>query len=373
MAGAHTAFVCPDQVTNWNVGSDVHTFVCEANDGGGAALSDDDIAKFAARKTGQWQLPSGCDAGTCTESQKTFLATSVSLVVDASDEDYLLFTSNGIPDHNSCSGPPNSAITAQNYSYRIPRYPTKKAGTPDSTWSATNMGAIGFAINGVPIYNPYDSACCDAGLYELTSLDACYAHPAGTQGNYHYHVWSECLAPCKAESELIGFALDGFPIMGPGINPTTGNMWSQSDMDVCGGREDNGVYKYYTTIDFPYYLQCYRGETGDTTGNVGGFDGSCGLNNSGCTRTNSSGRKRRSSTGDVTQDWINSLFELEEPSDYAKRLMNDSHAKRKRRSLTQLTSDIDAYIALWGSQQAVTKQQFLDNLAFTCNTCHGLR
>merc|ERR1712227_1059776 len=56
-----------------------------------------------------------------------------------------------------------------------------------------------------------------------------------------------------------------------------------------------------------------------------------------------------------------------------KRLMNDSHAKRKRRSLTQLTSDIDAYIALWGSQQAVTKQQFLDNLAFTCNTCHGLR
>ena len=85
--------------------------------------------------------------------------------------------------------------------------------------------------------------------------------------------------------------------MGPGINPTTGNMWSQSDMDICGGRMDNGKYKYYTTIDFPYYLQCYRGETGDTTGGAGSFDGNCGLNNSGCTRTNSSGRKRRSSTG----------------------------------------------------------------------------
>ena len=85
--------------------------------------------------------------------------------------------------------------------------------------------------------------------------------------------------------------------MGPGINPATGNMWSQSDMDICGGRMDNGKYKYYTTIDFPYYLQCYRGETGDTTGGAGSFDGNCGLNNSGCTRTNSSGRKRRSSTG----------------------------------------------------------------------------
>ena len=37
---------------------------------------------------------------------------------------------------------------------------------------------------------------------------------------------------------------------------------------------------------------------------------------------------------------------------------------------TNIDSDIDAYIALWGSQQAVTKQQFLDNLSFTCNACN---
>ena len=183
LAGTQAAFVCPDAVTDWNVGTDVHTFVCDATVDDGPALSDADLAKFAARKTGQWQLPAGCDAGTCTESQKTNLATSVSLTVDPSNEDQLLFTSNGIPDHNACSGPPNSAVTAQTYSYTIPRYPALKDGTPDSTWPSTNMGAIGFAINGVPIYNPYDSACCDAGLYELTSLDACYAHPAGTQGS----------------------------------------------------------------------------------------------------------------------------------------------------------------------------------------------
>ena len=119
-----------------------------------------------------------------------------------------------------------------------------KAGTPDSTWPATNMGAVGFAINGVPIFNPYDGECCDAGLYELTSLDACYAHPAGSNGNYHYHVHSPCLAPCQGASELVGFALDGFPIMGPGINPATGAVWSQSDMDICGGKlDDDGIYR----------------------------------------------------------------------------------------------------------------------------------
>ena len=70
------------------------------------------------------------------------------------------------------------AVIEGSYSYRIPRTPVKKAGD-QSTFSATNMAAVGFALNGVPIYNPYDSSCCDAGLYELTALDLCYAHPNG--------------------------------------------------------------------------------------------------------------------------------------------------------------------------------------------------
>ena len=62
----------------------------------------------------------------------------------------------------------------------IPMNPQKRSGNPGS-FSSTNMGIIGFAINGVPIFNPYDSSCCDAGLYELTALDMCYAHPNGTR------------------------------------------------------------------------------------------------------------------------------------------------------------------------------------------------
>ena len=100
----------------------------------------------------------------------------------------------------------------------------------------------------------------------------CYAHPNGDRGSrYHYHVWSPCLSTCTGESELIGIALDGFPIYGPGINPETGKVWSQSDMDLCGGRQDkNGKYAYYTTVDFPYMLQCYRGHTDQTENLVNG-------------------------------------------------------------------------------------------------------
>ena len=68
------------------------------------------------------------------------------------------------------------------------------------------------------------------------------------RGQYHYHVGSECLAACNGTSEIIGVALDGFPIYGPGINPSNGQVWSQDDMDDCGGRDDsNGNYGYYVT------------------------------------------------------------------------------------------------------------------------------
>ena len=87
------------------------------------------------------------------------------------------------PDHNACH-----ALQEQSYSYSIPKTPTKKSGD-QATFPATNMGVIAIAVNGVPVFNPYDRECCDAGLFEFTNLDLCYAHPA-SRGNYHYHVFS---------------------------------------------------------------------------------------------------------------------------------------------------------------------------------------
>ena len=152
------------------------------------------------------------------------------MIITESTTNTFTISSNGIPDHNACSRPPNSALLVADYNYEIPKFPKLRVGD-QSTFSATNFAAVGFAFNGVPIYNPYDAACCDAGLYELHALDMCYAHPNGPGGMYHYHVWSECLSPCTGEAKIIGVALDGFPIKGPGINPATGALWCQSDMD----------------------------------------------------------------------------------------------------------------------------------------------
>ena len=66
------------------------------------------------------------------------------------------------------------------------------------------------------------------------------------------------------------------------------------------------------------------------------FEGSCGLNGSACTREASAGRKKRSApTGNPTQDWINSLFEMDQPSAYAKRLLGDMHNMRKEKFRNQ--------------------------------------
>ena len=72
---------------------------------------------------------------------------TVSLSIDQSDEDFLVFTSSGIPDHNLCAAPPNSQVIEIDYSYRIPREPVLRTGDV-SQFPATNMGEIGFALNG---------------------------------------------------------------------------------------------------------------------------------------------------------------------------------------------------------------------------------
>ena len=307
--------------------------------------------------------------------------------------DSFTITSNGIPDHNACAAPPRSTVEETDRTYTIPTKPQYRDGDPED-FAATNMGVVGFAMNGVPIFNPYDSSCCDAGLYELSAVDLCYAHPNGAGGQYHYHVWSECLSPCTGDSALVGVALDGFPIYGPGINPDTGLVWSQSDMDACGGREDeNGNYGYYVTVDFPYILQCYRGDTSNTTPSV--RDGSCGLYGSECNYTGSqggsgsggsgstggkpskpSGRKRRSGV-DPTTAWIQEQLDFhggEGP--YFKAKFGLDSTGRSKRSVAALEAAIEEYMA--GDAQinpggTLSKEIFLEHLAYECDVCNGRR
>ena len=52
----------------------------------------------------------------------------------------------------------------------------------------SSKGPIAYAVNGVRIFGPYNSGCCDATFDEIRSMDFCLGHPAA--GVYHYHYFA---------------------------------------------------------------------------------------------------------------------------------------------------------------------------------------
>jgi YHYH protein len=66
-------------------------------------------------------------------------------------------------------------------------------------------------------------------------------------------------------SPVIGFALDGFPIFGPYDDAGKvqhGMDYDGSDLDECNGKKDSqGNYGYYLTVDPPFTPKCLKGST----------------------------------------------------------------------------------------------------------------
>ena len=126
-------------------------------------------------------------------------------------------SSNGIPNHAVGVFPmtlastgknidnPNS-ISASNYNWKIPRVPQAKLQVPASIISDVNalpFGPIGFALNGVPFFNPYNvqkldavNPCSDG--FEV--MDYCGGHPQ-ERGGYHYHAIPWCTFADTAKNE----------------------------------------------------------------------------------------------------------------------------------------------------------------------------
>ncbi len=150
-----------------------------------------------------------------------------------------------------------NAITSQSISITLPSDP-QVASTP----TCVPMGMIGFAVNGVAIYNALDEAGDDAVAHE--TQDSCDAHPQSI-GQYHYHGPSPCM-PNVNTSNLVGYALDGFGIYGE-KDMTTGNILHDTDLDACHGVTStimwNGkqvsMYHYVMTEEYPYTLGCFKG------------------------------------------------------------------------------------------------------------------
>ncbi|XP_064648359.1 uncharacterized protein LOC135500680 [Lineus longissimus] len=122
--------------------------------------------------------------------------------------------------------------------------------------SCLNMGTVGVAVNGVALFSPFDlegdNAVEGPGA---ETFDSCDGHPTGN-GLYHYHQLPDCLSD-NTPGQLIGVALDGFPIYGP--VDADGNDVTSADLDGCNGRYVGGEYRYHVTRTFPYIMGCYSG------------------------------------------------------------------------------------------------------------------
>ena len=152
-------------------------------------------------------------------------------------------------------------ITAQTLAFDIPLRP-RPAAMPE----CLPMGMTGITLTGVAFYSALDDAGRDAAAHEVQDL--CDGHPQG-KGQYHYHSSSPCL-PGADSNKLVGWALDGYPILG--LRDASGRLLKNTDLDACHGRSEkvnaNGRtydYAYRLTQEYPYTLGCFHGEVDPAT------------------------------------------------------------------------------------------------------------
>ena len=210
--------------------------------------------------------------------------------------DEVVVLSNGIPSFEFVATTPN-ALTEQNFEWRFPAAPELAA----TTTAVPLGGPAAVAVDGLPIFGPTEApedGYRDPILDEL--MDYCSGHTA-PGGVYHYHARPDCLfTDLSGRSHLvIGYAFDGFPILGPYTCTTGGDCVQQEelqsswqrqadqfddddeplyngasegswdihefvegsgDLDACNGITlDDGSYAYIATSTFPYFMGCYRG------------------------------------------------------------------------------------------------------------------
>lgn len=202
-------------------------------------------------------------------------------------------TSNGIPNHprDAKYASPRAGVTVpdastaaiaddptkeQDYNFTITTTPTLAEEVPPAP-----LGSIGLMISGAVLFKPYEgdnttvamtgnSSLTDADGTPVWFVDSCSGHPTPMDGRYHYHGLPSCVS-AQADSKtgppkLIGVALDGFPIYGPGdINGETVDV---NSLDECNGITSptpafpGGIYPYVLpgTSDETSSIRCFRGE-----------------------------------------------------------------------------------------------------------------
>lgn len=149
-------------------------------------------------------------------------------------------------------------IRARSLDFEIPARPVR-ARTP----GCLPMGMIAITVTGVAIFSAVDDGGRDAAAHEIQ--DRCDGHPERT-GQYHYHSSSPCL-PGATGNKVVGWALDGYPILG--MRDARGRQLTDKDLDACHGRAETVKvdgrtydYAYRLTEEYPYTLGCFTGRAG---------------------------------------------------------------------------------------------------------------
>ncbi|CAK9091755.1 Putative glycosyl hydrolase ecdE [Durusdinium trenchii] len=227
---------------------------------------------------------------------------------EETDPFVLTIKSTGIPNHpmgvfplsedtlfaDSMDNP--HTINVQEHEFRLARFPNLTKSNPMSVLqdpAALPDGPVGFALNGVPFFKPFDKHGDDTVSvhsigYSGHLTDLCNGSPH--EGIYGYRSNPVCLYPAPPQtaasipqtktgkhfpfvfdkdgvsnpdpgqrSPKLGYALDGFPIFGP--FDENGSL--PDDLDECNGRIDSqlGHYVYHITPwRAPYLIGCLRGK-----------------------------------------------------------------------------------------------------------------
>ncbi len=190
------------------------------------------------------------------------------VVVEFRDGKEMVIHTRNIPNHATGRFPgqnPNS-IQEQDCTYYLPLEPVRnpRAVAMDRTNSnrALPGGTIGFAINGVAFFNPFDMGGVDA----TDMMDRCCGHPS-PDNRYHYHKYPVCVkSPFVDEGEdhspLIGWALDGFPIYGPYVaRGVMAKDATRNPLDAFNMRHDDerGWHYHVTPGRYPYLIGGFAG------------------------------------------------------------------------------------------------------------------
>jgi hypothetical protein len=173
-------------------------------------------------------------------------------VTVSTSDGFITITSTGTPEHVSAYWGAGHALYEANPTGVNPGIIRERTNimtipvnpTAASSKEVTALGAIGMALNGVPIFNDREGGNVPLDSMVLEHFERAGGH-VGPSG-YHYHVSGDFTT--KDDAKLVGFIRDGFPLYGrqeeDGSYPT--------DLDENGGH-------FGPTADFPdgiYHYHC---------------------------------------------------------------------------------------------------------------------